>query len=87
MHCEPPLTLRQIRSDDGGTCALCVVGTAAGPLAGDDLALDLTLRPGAVATLQAAGAGLAQGTGGSRALRTTVIARGAVLASPRGPRR
>ena len=34
LHCEPPLTLRRIRAD-GTTCALCLVGTAAGPL--DDL--------------------------------------------------
>jgi urease accessory protein len=72
LHCEPPLTLRQIRSDDARTCALCLVGTAAGPLAGDDLALDLSLRAGARATLQAAGASLAQGIGGGRTLRTSV---------------
>lgn len=86
LHCEPPLTMRQIRSDDAGTCALCLVGTAAGPLAGDDLALDLTLRPGARAKLQAAGASLAQGTGGSRTLRTTVtLGAGASLVARPAP--
>lgn len=60
LRCEPPLTLRQVRSDDGRT-GLCLVGTAAGPLAGDDLALDLHLEPHARARLQATGASLAQG--------------------------
>jgi urease accessory protein len=72
VSCQPPLTLRQVHSDDGATCALCLVGTAAGPLAGDELALELTLRAGAHATLQAAGASIAQGAGGTRSLRTTV---------------
>src|SRR4051794_19743937 len=72
LRCEPPLTVRQVRSDEAGTCALCLVGTAAGPLAGDELTLDLTLLPDARATLQAAGASLAQGTGGHRSVRTTL---------------
>jgi urease accessory protein len=72
LHCEPPLTVRRVRSDDAGTCALCLVGTAAGPLAGDELELCLELTDGAVATLQAAGATIAQGAGGARTMRTTV---------------
>lgn len=72
LRCEPPLTVRQIRADSLQTCALCLVGTAAGPLAGDDFALSLTLRDGASATLQAAGASVAQGSGGTRSMQTTV---------------
>jgi urease accessory protein len=86
LNCQPPLTLRQVRSDDDGTCALCLVGTAAGPLAGDDLTLELTLRAGARATLQAAGASLAQGGGGTRTMRTTVtLEAGAALVARPAP--
>lgn len=66
VRCAPPLTLRQVRGED--RCELRLVGTAAGPLAGDDLALSLVLRPGARATLRAAGASVAQGGGGERTL-------------------
>jgi urease accessory protein len=66
VRCAPPLTLRQVRGD--GRCELRLVGTAAGPLAGDNLALSLELRPGARATLRAAGASVAQGGGGGRTL-------------------
>jgi len=59
LSCAPPLTLRQVHGE--GRCELRLVGTAAGPLAGDDLSISLTLRAGARATLQAAGASLAQG--------------------------
>jgi urease accessory protein len=76
VTCAPPLTLRQVRgSGQYGSgqygehrCELRLVGTAAGPLAGDDLALSLTLRAGARATLRAAGASVAQGGGGERRL-------------------
>jgi urease accessory protein len=71
VRCAPPLTLRQVRGDapDGEQrCELRLVGTAAGPLAGDDLALSLVLRAGARATLRAAGASVAQGGGGERTL-------------------
>jgi urease accessory protein len=71
VRCAPPLTLRQVRGEapDGEQrCELRLVGTAAGPLAGDDLALSLVLRPGARATLRAAGASVAQGGGGGRTL-------------------
>jgi urease accessory protein len=59
--CTPPLTLRQVHSDAADRCELRLVGTAAGPLAGDDLSISLRLRPGARAALAATGASLAQG--------------------------
>jgi urease accessory protein len=68
LACAPPLTLRQVQSDAPGRCELRLVGTAAGPLAGDDLSLSLRLRPGARATLRATGASLAQGCGGPAVL-------------------
>ena len=37
VHSRPPMTIRQVLSDDPGRCALCLVGSAAGPLAGDDV--------------------------------------------------
>jgi len=64
LACAPPLTLRQVHGAERcgqGRCELRLVGTAAGPLAGDDLSICLTLRAGARATLRAAGASLAQG--------------------------
>jgi urease accessory protein len=63
LACEPPLTLRQVRGGVAERCDLRLVGTAAGPLAADDLALSLRLRAGARATLRAAAASLAQGNG------------------------
>lgn len=72
VHSEPPLTLRQV-SGPSGTCALCVVGSAAGPLPGDDHELRLTVLGDAHASLVATGASIAQGRGGPVArLRTTV---------------
>ena len=59
LACAPPLTLRQVHGE--GRCELRLVGTAAGPLAGDDLSICLELRAGARATLRATGASLAQG--------------------------
>jgi urease accessory protein len=53
--------LRQVRSDVRDCCELRLVGTAAGPLARDDLSVWLRLRPGARAVLRATGASLAQG--------------------------
>ncbi len=70
LVCAAPLTLRQVHGADRcgqGRCELRLVGTAAGPLAGDDLSICLTLRPGARATLRAAGASLAQGRDGPEA--------------------
>jgi urease accessory protein len=61
LDCAPPLTLRQVYSDSAATCALCLVGTAAGPLAGDDLEFSLHLLPDASASLGATGASIAQG--------------------------
>lgn len=63
LACAPPLTLRQVHSDVPGCCELRLIGTAAGPLAGDDLSMSLQLRAGALATLRATGASLAQGRG------------------------
>jgi urease accessory protein len=86
LSCAPPLTLRQVRSDDPGRCELRLVGSAAGPLAGDDLALDLRLRTGARATLRATGASLAQGRdrGGAAALsiRADLAAGADLIADP-----
>jgi urease accessory protein len=65
VSCTPPLTLRQVHGDAADRCELRLVGTAAGPLAGDDLSISLRLRPGARAALAATGASLAQGRGGA----------------------
>jgi urease accessory protein len=62
LACAPPLTLRQVHGE--GRCELRLIGTAAGPLAGDDLSICLQLRAGAQATLRAVGASLAQGREG-----------------------
>ena len=58
---RPPLTIRKVRQDEPDVCGLCLIGSAAGPLAGDDVTLDLELAAGARARLTAAGASLAQG--------------------------
>jgi urease accessory protein len=63
VACAPPLTLRQVHSEARDRCELRLVGTAAGPLAGDDLSVWLRLRPGAKATFRATGASVAQGRG------------------------
>ena len=70
VRCAPPLTVRQVFGEGRGAgwCELGLVGTAAGPLAGDDLSLSLSLRAGAKAALRATGASLAQGGGGRAAL-------------------
>lgn len=81
LSCQPPLTLRQVHGDARDRCELRLVGTAAGPLAGDDLSLTLRLRPGARAALAATGASLAQGRGGGRAARLSIRAELAVGAS------
>ena len=71
---QPPLTLRQVRTDAAATAALCLVGSAAGPLAGDDLHLRLEVRSGARAEFGAAGAAIAQGRGQcSPAVLTTSV--------------
>jgi urease accessory protein len=73
VACAPPLTLRQVYSQQPGRCELRLVGSAAGPLPGDDLSLSLELRAGARATLRATGASLAQGRDGSGAAATLSI--------------
>jgi urease accessory protein len=88
LACQPPLTLRQVTSAHPDVCALCLVGSAAGPLAGDDLALTLEVRAGAIATLQATGAAIAQGRPGHGAsgLRFEVsLGTGATLSADPGP--
>ncbi len=67
LRCTPPLTLRRVRADRPDECALCLVGSAAGPLAGDELIADLSIEAGARATLTATGASIAQGRGGPAA--------------------
>ncbi len=85
---KPPLTLRRVHDDDDEVCALCLVGTAAGPLAGDDLTLSLHLRAGARARLAATGAMIAQGRAAGRrsTVRTQVcLDSGAQLTADPGP--
>ena len=77
VHSAPPLTIRQVISERDGTCALCLVGSAAGPLPGDDLTLRLLVKAGAAATLTAAGATIAQGRGGDPARLRIEVAVGA----------
>jgi len=69
LACEPPLTLRRVHGRPEEV-ALCLVGSAAGPLPGDDQGLTLCLEPDARASLQATGAGIAQGRGGPAAVLT-----------------
>jgi len=94
LHAEPPLTVRRVHAERADSCALCLVGTAAGPLAGDDLALELRLEPYARATLTAAGAAIAQGSprsGGrhdgaaSRLAMDVILGEHAVLEADPGP--
>ena len=88
LACAPPLTLRQVHGADGqGRCELRLVGTAAGPLAGDDLSICLELRPGARATLRATGASVAQGRDHGDAARLSIradLAAGADLVADPG---
>ena len=79
LRCEPPLTVRRVHGPRG-ECALCLVGTAAGPLPGDDLALLLDIGPDAQASLSAAGASLALGPIGGTALGPARIATAATIA-------
>ena len=85
MTCAPPLTLRQVHSESRDRCELRLVGTAAGPLAGDDLSVWLGLRPDAKATLRATGASVAQGQGDAAALSIRAdLADGAKLVADPG---
>lgn len=72
LRSAPPLTLRQIIAESDGTCALCLVGSAAGPLPGDDLTLRIEVEPEARATLVASGATIAQGSGAAARMRIEV---------------
>jgi urease accessory protein len=83
LSSRPPLTLRQVRARPG-TIGLCLVGTAAGPLAGDELRLTVDIADGARAELVAAGASIAQG-GASRMATTVRLGAGARLAADPGP--
>jgi urease accessory protein len=74
LACAPPLTLRQVHSEAPDRCELRLVGTAAGPLAHDDLSVWLRLRPGARAGLAATGASLAQGRGQGAAAALSIRA-------------
>jgi urease accessory protein len=88
LSCAPPLTLRQVRGEDPERCELRLVGTAAGPLPGDDLALRLCLKPGARAVLRATGSHLAQGRSGGGTAMLSVRAEvgdGARLEAEPGP--
>jgi urease accessory protein len=87
LACAPPLTLRQVHSDTPDRCELRLVGTAAGPLAGDDLSIALRLRAGARARLRATGASLAQGRGSGGAASLSIradLAQGAALVAEPG---
>jgi urease accessory protein len=84
---QPPVTLRQVRGQDPGVCTVCVVGSAAGPLAGDRIDLDVEVRPAARAVLIATGASLAQGRSNvAGRLRTQLtVAEGARLTGEPAP--
>ncbi len=79
---RPPLTLRQVRARPG-TVGLCLVGTAAGPLAGDELRLSVDVAAEARAELVAAGASIAQG-GASRMATSVRLGEGAQLQADPG---
>jgi urease accessory protein len=63
----PPLTVRQVQDSDAGVCHLCLIGSAAGPLAGDEVTFELEVGEGARARLSASGASIAQGRRGGAA--------------------
>jgi urease accessory protein len=64
VQSRPPLTIRQLRGEPSELCQLCLVGSAAGPLPGDRVGLQLRLGIRARARLTSTGASLAQGNGG-----------------------
>ena len=76
MSSQPPITLRQVQDDDPSCATVCVVGSAAGPLAGDDLSLAISVQDGAMGRLIATGAMIAQGNGSSPALLRTQVSVG-----------
>jgi len=76
LHSEPPLTLRPTPD------ALYVVGTAAGPLGGDELTFDVTVADGADLTLRTVAASIVlPGPRGGRShtVTTVTVGRGATL--------
>lgn len=86
MRSRPPLTIRQLRGGPSDVCQLCLVGSAAGPLAGDRVSLQLSLGSGARATLSSTGATLAQGHGGHGRLSSCVeLGEGAELIAEPAP--
>jgi urease accessory protein len=88
VSCEPPMTLRRVRVDDPSVCGICLVGTSAGPLGGDERNLLIEVTPGARATLRAAGASIAQGRPGGETSRLSTrvdVGRGATLDADPGP--
>jgi len=87
VRSAPPLTLRQVHAESPLTCALCLIGSAAGPLADDDLRLDIEALPGSRAIVSATGASIAQGREGQppSSMRTRlVIGEGARIAGDTG---
>jgi urease accessory protein len=83
----PPLTLRQVNGEDPSSTTLCLVGSAAGPLAGDQLTIELDVAEDARACLIATGAMMAQGDGDmpARLLTRVSVAAGATLDVEPGP--
>lgn len=81
LDSRPPLTLRRVRAEPGAV-GLCLVGTAAGPLGGDELALTLDIAAGARAELCAAGATIAQGGRSRLTVDVCVGADASLLADP-----
>ncbi|HEY2044322.1 MAG TPA: urease accessory protein UreD [Jatrophihabitans sp.] len=61
LFSRPPLTIRRVSAENPEACALCLVGSAAGPLSGDQITFDLTVEAGAHVELSSAGASIAQG--------------------------
>ncbi|MGI5270075.1 urease accessory protein UreD [Nonomuraea sp. CA-218870] len=75
LRSDPPLTLRQT-----GPAAVHLVSTAAGPLGGDDLALDLSVTAGTTLEVGSVAATLVlPGRGESSMLITAVVGEGATL--------
>ncbi|MET8266205.1 urease accessory protein UreD [Micromonospora arida] len=58
LHGETPLLLRQTPTD-GGVATVHLVGGAAGPLAGDDLRLEIEVGPGAAVRVHSVAASIA----------------------------
>jgi urease accessory protein len=87
LSSQPPITLRQVQDDLPSCATLCLVGSAAGPLSGDDLSLSISVQDAALGRLTATGAMIAQGRGTTAALlRSRVnVGSGAALHADPGP--